>query len=84
MQTGDRTVYKVAQKWEECLSGPEMARRDVHARRKYAPESASRSERGIWDAVSAKDRKRKAHPILTPDSGSRFPKRPQSGKRIPL
>ena len=48
------------------------------------PENASRSERGIWDAVSAKDRKRKAHPILTPDSGSRFPKRPQSGKRIPL
>ena len=42
------------------------------------------ASRGIWDAVSAKDRKRKAHPILTPDSGSRFPKRPQSGKRIPL
>lgn len=36
MQTGDRTVYKVAQKWEECLGGPEMARRDVHMRRKQA------------------------------------------------
>ena len=72
MRTDDRTVCKVAQKREECLSGPEMARRDVHARRKYAPESASRSERGIWDAVSAKDRKRKAHPILTPDSGTQF------------
>ena len=48
------------------------------------PENASRSERGIWDAASAKGRKRKARPILTPDSGSRFPKRPQSGKLIPL
>ena len=60
MRTDDRTVCKVAQKREECLSGPEMARRDVHARRKYAPESASRSERGIWDAVSAKDRKKES------------------------
>ena len=36
------------------------------------------------DALSAKGRKRKARPILTPDSGPRFPKQAQSGKLIPL
>ena len=30
-----------------------MARRDVHARRKYAPESASRSKAQFWDAFFA-------------------------------
>ena len=106
MQTGDRTVYKVAQKWEECLGQvgrswcAEMCAHVGSKRRKAHPvfrkrlvcifrsrpqsENASRSEREIWDAVSAKGRKRKARPILTPDSGSRFPKRHQSGKRIPL
>ena len=77
MQTGDRTVYKVAQKWEECLGGRVRdGARDVHVCRMQAPENASRSERGIWDAVSAKGRKRKARPILAPDSGPCFPKRP--------
>ena len=82
MRTDDRTVCKVAQKRKECLGGPEMCTHVGSKRRKARPvfrkrlgcifrsrpqsENASRSERGIWDAVSAKDRKRKAHPILTP------------------
>ena len=39
MRTGDRTVYKVAQKWEECPGkrNPRCARQDIHMRRKAHP-----------------------------------------------
>ena len=39
MQTGDRTVYKVAQKWEECPGrrSPRCTRQDAHVRRKAHP-----------------------------------------------
>ena len=39
MRTGDRTVYKVAQKWEECPGkrNPRCTRQDAHTRRKAHP-----------------------------------------------
>ena len=86
MRTGDRTVCKVAQKWEECpeQAGHEMARRDAHGHRRQAPESVSRFSAREWDAFSVSRPNRKVHPAITRYSGSRFPKQPQSGKYIPL
>ena len=86
MRTGDRTVCKVAQKWEECpgQAGHEMARRDVRVRRRRAPESVSRFSAREWDAFSVSKPNRKVRPAITRYSGSRFPKQPQSGKHIPL
>lgn len=47
-------------------------------------ESASQFERLFWDAVSAEGLNRKARPVPRPDSGTRFPLGPPSGKRIPF
>ena len=53
MRTDDRTVCKVAQKREECLGRARASAPRCAARRKQAPESASRSKAQFWDAFSA-------------------------------
>ena len=81
MRTGDRTVYKVTRKREECLGqtgsswGAEMRE---HAG-KRVPLFAQQ-----WDALSVSRPNRKVHPAISRYSGSGFPKQPQSGKRDPL
>ena len=77
-----------------CTRAPEVGGRKacpvfsqetgMRFRSRPQPENASRSERGIWDAVSAKSRKRKARPILTPDSGMQFPQEPSAKEKDPF
>ena len=48
------------------------------------PESASHNNASFRVALSQTAPKRKAHPTLKPNSGSRFPKQARSGKCVPL
>ena len=77
MRTGDRTVYKVAQKWEEY-----PGRRSPRWRAKMhacagsrRPESVPRFFAKDWDVFSVQSLNRKAHPVLSGIPVHTFPNR---------
>ena len=86
MRTGDRTVYKVAQKWEEC-----PGRRNPRWRAEMYICAGSRRSESVprffakdWDAFSAGRPNRKAHPALRLYSGMQFPQEPSVKEKDPF
>ena len=80
MRTGDRTVYKVAQKWEECPGrrSPRW-RAEMYTRAgSRRPESVPRFFARDWDVFSVQSLNRKAHPVLSAGSGTQFPPQKES------
>ena len=75
MQTGERTVNKVAQKWEECPGRRARADAPGCAR---APESVSHYFAREWDAFSASRPTGKRDPQFRVIPGRAFPNRPEA------
>ena len=73
MRTGDRTVYKGAQQWEECPGkrNPRCARQDIHMRRKAHPVFPL--NKGMHFPLTGPTGKRDPQSIVIP--GHAFPNR---------